>query len=117
YTCLVGGCNFTPKNSSNTASTTLTQTLPSDDTFSLVPVSKAVTKQTCQLSGSKGWSCRMTTTHVQPPPLGSATVYLEWGGSEIRLESITGRSEEHTSELQSRGHLVCRLLLEKKKKK
>src|SRR5439155_4948048 len=26
------------------------------------------------------------------------------------------RSEEHTSELQSRGHLVCRLLLEKKKK-
>src|SRR5207253_9014738 len=26
----------------------------------------------------------------------------------------SGRSEEHTSELQSRGHLVCRLLLEKK---
>src|SRR5690625_5925427 len=34
----------------------------------------------------------------QPPPLGR-------------------RSEEHTSELQSRGHLVCRLLLEKKKTK
>src|SRR5690625_6491113 len=30
---------------------------------------------------------------------------------------IQNRSEEHTSELQSRGHLVCRLLLEKKKKK
>src|SRR5690625_5520841 len=29
---------------------------------------------------------------------------------------IEDRSEEHTSELQSRGHLVCRLLLEKKKK-
>src|SRR5690625_7122971 len=28
----------------------------------------------------------------------------------------TERSEEHTSELQSRGHLVCRLLLEKKNK-
>src|SRR3989442_4798281 len=28
---------------------------------------------------------------------------------------IDGRSEEHTSELQSRPHLVCRLLLEKKK--
>src|SRR5690625_5610125 len=27
------------------------------------------------------------------------------------------RSEEHTSELQSRGHLVCRLLLEKKKRR
>src|SRR5690554_7191117 len=29
---------------------------------------------------------------------------------------LNGRSEEHTSELQSRPHLVCRLLLEKKKK-
>src|SRR5690625_6171907 len=29
-------------------------------------------------------------------------------------EDILDRSEEHTSELQSRGHLVCRLLLEKK---
>src|SRR5207253_10611609 len=32
-------------------------------------------------------------------------------------EKLGWRSEEHTSELQSRGHLVCRLLLEKKKKK
>src|SRR5690554_7106159 len=31
--------------------------------------------------------------------------------------SISHRSEEHTSELQSRPHLVCRLLLEKKKKR
>src|SRR2546425_7135395 len=31
--------------------------------------------------------------------------------------SIIGRSEEHTSELQSLAYLVCRLLLEKKKKK
>src|SRR5690625_5875788 len=31
-------------------------------------------------------------------------------------DSWPKRSEEHTSELQSRGHLVCRLLLEKKKK-
>src|SRR5690625_6786210 len=30
---------------------------------------------------------------------------------------ISVRSEEHTSELQSRGHLVCRLLLEKKNRK
>src|SRR5690625_7064920 len=33
-----------------------------------------------------------------------------------RLSALP-RSEEHTSELQSRGHLVCRLLLEKKKTK
>src|SRR5690625_4926049 len=35
---------------------------------------------------------------------------------EVRVGQNT-RSEEHTSELQSRGHLVCRLLLEKKKEK
>src|SRR5262245_65813296 len=33
------------------------------------------------------------------------------------LRGEVGRSEEHTSELQSLRHLVCRLLLEKKKKK
>src|SRR5690554_7593753 len=33
-----------------------------------------------------------------------------------QLKSSSNRSEEHTSELQSRPHLVCRLLLEKKKK-
>src|SRR5437660_7133788 len=43
------------------------------------------------------------------------------GRPEVTGEGIDGerdrprRSEEHTSELQSRGHLVCRLLLEKKK--
>src|SRR5690625_6779813 len=43
---------------------------------------------------------------------------------EYRIANLTSaddihfdRSEEHTSELQSRGHLVCRLLLEKKKKR
>src|SRR3989442_9999686 len=34
---------------------------------------------------------------------------------EVRPAHFPSRSEEHTSELQSRPHLVCRLLLEKKK--
>src|SRR5258708_36198126 len=39
------------------------------------------------------------------------------GGKRPDLaREVTGRSEEHTSELQSPDHLVCRLLLEKKKK-
>src|SRR5205823_1304237 len=39
------------------------------------------------------------------------------GNSLIRLgEKLNGRSEEHTSELQSLAYLVCRLLLEKKKR-
>src|SRR5690625_6138693 len=41
---------------------------------------------------------------------------IEWDTREIvkRAFEEGRRSEEHTSELQSRGHLVCRLLLEKK---
>src|SRR5438105_7078567 len=41
------------------------------------------------------------------------------GGLTALMDSLkpSGRSEEHTSELQSRVDLVCRLLLEKKKKK
>src|SRR5690625_6119556 len=43
--------------------------------------------------------------------MGSEVIKLEESVSEEDL-----RSEEHTSELQSRGHLVCRLLLENKKR-
>src|SRR2546430_8166879 len=42
--------------------------------------------------------------------------WLEEGLGLVR-RSTDGRSEEHTSELQSQSNLVCRLLLEKKKKK
>src|SRR5690554_6396267 len=46
---------------------------------------------------------------VMLPVLGIAQMVSLWLSSLVR-------SEEHTSELQSRPHLVCRLLLEKKKK-
>src|SRR2546422_7002279 len=41
-------------------------------------------------------------------------VYI-WGWDSYEERTRKNRSEEHTSELQSRLHLVCRLLLEKKK--
>src|SRR5690625_7713232 len=47
------------------------------------------------------------------PGIPHFAVDLPGGGGKITL--TPDRSEEHTSELQSRGHLVCRLLLEKKK--
>src|SRR2546429_6486622 len=53
-----------------------------------------ISKRTC--------SCTKTFWQGRPPP-----------GA---LRNRSKRSEEHTSELQSRLHLVCRLLLEKKKK-
>src|SRR3712207_7195627 len=50
--------------------------------------------------------------------------YVEWltgakreATREQRLETTLTRSEEHTSELQSRQYLVCRLLLEKKNRR
>src|SRR3712207_8546458 len=52
-------------------------------------------------------------------PLGeTALELLHLRADELRrLQGVgAGRSEEHTSELQSRQYLVCRLLLEKKKK-
>src|SRR2546429_5361197 len=49
--------------------------------------------------------------------VGGADPYCEdqLGGLALTKEGLKQRSEEHTSELQSRLHLVCRLLLEKKK--
>src|SRR2546422_2961151 len=41
---------------------------------------------------------------------------LRFGQQIVKRAEPMGRSEEHTSELQSRLHLVCRLLLEKKKR-
>src|SRR5690554_7348593 len=61
---------------------------------------------------------------LKPPPASISATFREF----LRLlttgtprsacsRSAKARSEEHTSELQSRPHLVCRLLLEKKKQK
>src|SRR5687768_18122936 len=56
-----------------------------------------------------------------PPPgtVGRLSLYKEDWDRFLEINPRMGgtRSEEHTSELQSRLHLVCRLLLEKKKKK
>src|SRR2546422_8245662 len=51
-----------------------------------------------------------------PDVFPSVDILREWFGVDSAIFVTTKRSEEHTSELQSRLHLVCRLLLEKKKK-
>src|SRR5690625_1169164 len=58
--------------------------------------------------------------HIGATPLeihGRDETAIEAEGVGTILMTVARRSEEHTSELQSRGHLVCRLLLEKKKTK
>src|SRR3712207_7453449 len=49
--------------------------------------------------------------------LGAARAAILQDGEGRGMTSGGGRSEEHTSELQSRQYLVCRLLLEKKKQR
>src|SRR2546430_6163362 len=49
-------------------------------------------------------------------PRGDAVSDLHVAVEPFRATAVATRSEEHTSELQSQSNLVCRLLLEKKKK-
>src|SRR2546422_1309716 len=57
--------------------------------------------------GVSTWPCLRTSS--------SGALLQKPGTSAYSPASFSPRSEEHTSELQSRLHLVCRLLLEKKK--
>src|SRR5690554_7328343 len=65
------------------------------------------------LPGEVALRSRLTTDIELNMPLLSAAMDSVTGART----AIAMRSEEHTSELQSRPHLVCRLLLEKKKQK
>src|SRR5437870_9470247 len=60
----------------------------------------------CAFCDSSRSPARFTSRSLRPPSKAKTATSI----------SVITRSEEHTSELQSRGHLVCRLLLEKKKK-
>src|SRR3712207_8407420 len=61
------------------------------------------------------WAGRTWNSHTSKLP--SSHVRAACSSSAARTWSCHHRSEEHTSELQSRQYLVCRLLLEKKKNK
>src|SRR5689334_24012599 len=65
------------------------------------------TQISSMMSSMRTHSFPTTPTYLTPAALKSATNCSKFGGQP--------RSEEHTSELQSQFHLVCRLLLEKKK--
>src|SRR3712207_8028935 len=70
--------------------------------------------------GKQLWTKRRTASRPQPPACTAAApqalVRAAPGPHIWDRPTPISRSEEHTSELQSRQYLVCRLLLEKKKK-
>src|SRR5256886_6759368 len=81
--------------------------------------------RSCSRWRTSPWSARRSTTSGSPSPGGSPpssrtrwripppSSSPTWNSSS----KSSARSEEHTSELQSQSNLVCRLLLEKKKKR
>src|SRR5690554_365022 len=82
---------------------------------SLKPISEVVILSTCN----------RTEIYYSAPDQVEPSELVAWLSDYHKLDRqeiehalyFLERSEEHTSELQSRPHLVCRLLLEKKKKK
>src|SRR5256886_11296731 len=91
----------------------------------LVPLTDGADEATLQAIAdvARGAGSVVRLLYVRPLPSGAAsgpTLATSPGDEEKRrleAESSRYRSEEHTSELQSQSNLVCRLLLEKKKKK
>src|SRR2546425_6352741 len=74
-------------------------------------------------SGTLAWGSECLVAHsIALPPMKTAPNAIASGACPLRtntmpIRTTSTRSEEHTSELQSLAYLVCRLLLEKKKKK
>src|SRR5690625_6722548 len=73
-------------------------------------------------NGSCDTICSMTTEEMDGEecklcdyPDAEDLLDIEYYPIPLQVTSSSSRSEEHTSELQSRGHLVCRLLLETKR--
>src|SRR5690625_5790520 len=73
-------------------------------------------------SANKGRDIIDIDLYVEKNKLGKSFITIpvkckQGVGIMWQQDKLEERSEEHTSELQSRGHLVCRLLLEKKEKR
>src|SRR5690554_7429653 len=85
---------------------------PKDDLFGHAPFASSLADSICRYPGSDG----LVLALYGPWGSGKSTVLSYVQHFLERRPESEQRSEEHTSELQSRPHLVCRLLLEKKKK-
>src|SRR5688572_32226106 len=84
---------------------------PRSTLFPYTTLFRSQAKQVADDSGDDAWLAQDADrfTYVRVDPRAQVVFALECGRQRCR-------SEEHTSELQSQSNLVCRLLLEKKKK-
>src|SRR5690625_7303872 len=101
----------------HTPHTTATRVMHLLSLHDALPISDGMAPQaTAHRSTMQGTTAQSTT--APRTPRGTPPSPVARQGPEVRTRPrrlrIRRRSEEHTSELQSRGHLVCRLLLEKK---
>src|SRR5439155_18449816 len=90
------------------------ETSPTPQDLHSFPTRRSSDLQLTGLQLAGGWGMTETAP-AGTNRLGTSRAKMGTIGLPLRFVPA-GRSEEHTSELQSRGHLVCRLLLEKKKK-
>src|SRR2546429_2625653 len=92
------------------------------DRIPIVTLSKSISSAALgawaggSLCGRARWACGCVIMWLRLAPVVPAARGPHVGSSYVPTHRGGRRSEEHTSELQSRLHLVCRLLLEKKKK-
>src|SRR5258708_30355796 len=87
-----------------------------------MPCRASATTSSCMTpmtASSSSMTSPATGIPTLPQPRSQGSASLTFSGWAPKPEKVNeaDRSEEHTSELQSPDHLVCRLLLEKKKKK
>src|SRR3712207_6910132 len=95
---------------------------PRSTLFPYTTLFRSCRARRAQVRGRRPYTGSVATTEYQAVPAVArdapqrlGTVVMKFGGTSVA--DPDKRSEEHTSELQSRQYLVCRLLLEKKNKK
>src|SRR5437660_8743454 len=87
-------------------------TLFRSNLLSSIPEQRIVTASSGNYGQAVAYACKLLGKQC--------TVVMPSTSAQVKIDAVQSyggivRSEEHTSELQSRGHLVCRLLLEKKR--
>src|SRR5207302_2232420 len=80
-----------------------------------LPISSTCSPSSARSACIRSWMAPRPTSSTRPRPTTDWLVTTTTPRPSRRRAESPRRSEEHTSELQSRENLVCRLLLEKKK--